>query len=173
MGLLNRMVRGNYTNEDAVKNVLYYVTRTRAAEDREDECLMYGGKGVAIYQPVDYMIQQIEYVQKMFGIERRRGRRMYHEVFSIKEEEFIRMGQNMNVFYHFADQCAQYYFDAGYQVVFAIHGTNASNLHIHFAVSTINFINGVKWHDSKQDLRVRNEVFNQLLSRFQFMFTVG
>lgn len=67
------MVRGNYTNEDAVKNVLHYVTRTRAAEDREDECLMCGGKGVVIYQPVDYMIQQIEYVQKMFGIKRRRG----------------------------------------------------------------------------------------------------
>lgn len=53
---------------------------------------------------------------------------MYQEVFSINEEEFIRMGQNMNVLYYFVDQCAQYYFDAGYQVVFAIHGTNTSNL---------------------------------------------
>lgn len=114
MGILTRMVKGNYTNEDAVENVVRYVTRTRVHEDRNHECLMCGGKGVAIYQPVDFMIRQMEYVQKMFGIEHRRGRRMYHETFSISEEEFVRMGRNINVLYRFADQCAQCYFDAGH-----------------------------------------------------------
>lgn len=173
MGLLTRMVKGNYTNEDAVENVVRYVTRTRTCEDRKNECLMCGGKGVAIYQPVEYMIGQIEYVQKVFGIERRRGRRMYHETFSISEEEFARMGRNINVLFSFADRCAQYYFDAGYQVVYAVHGINESNLHIHFAVSTINFVNGTKWHDSMLDLVRRNDVFNEILKNYRFMFTVS
>lgn len=173
MGILTRMVKGNYTNEDAVENVVRYVTRTRAYEDRKKECLMCGGKGVAVYQPVDFVIRQIEYVQKVFGIERRRGRRMYHETFSISEEEFVRMGRNVHVLYSFADQCAQYYFDAGYQVVYAVHGTSESNLHIHFAVSSINFVNGAKWHDSKVDLLARNEVFNDLMRRYQFMFVMS
>lgn len=54
------------------------------------------------------------YVQKVFRIERRKGRRMYHETFCISEEEFGRMGRNINILYSFADRCAQYYFDAGY-----------------------------------------------------------
>lgn len=173
MGVLNRMTNGNYVNEDAVENVIRYITRTRKNENRKNELLMYGGKGVAIYEPVDYMIAQLIYVQCVFGIEQRKGRRMYHEVFSLDPHEFIRMGRNVNTLWKFADQCAQCYFDAGYQVVYAIHGTNESDLHIHFAVSTINFRSGLKWHDSKTDLDLREDLFNKILGKYQYMFIIN
>ena len=85
----------------------------------------------------------------------------------------IRMGRNVNTLWKFADQCAQCYFDAGYQVVYAIHGTNESNLHIHFAVSTINFRSGLKWHDSKTDLDLREALFNKILGKYQYMFIIN
>ena len=132
-----------------------------------------GGKGVANYDQVDYMIAKLIYVQCVFGIEQRKGRRMYHEVFSLDPHEFIRMGRNVNALWKFADQCAQCYFDAGYQVVYAIHGTNESDLHIHFAVSAINFRSGLKWHDSKTDLDMRAALFNKILGKYQYMFIVN
>ena len=98
---------------------------------------------------------------------------MYLEVFSLDPHEFIRMGRNVNTLWKFADQCAQCYFDAGYQVVYAIHGTNESDLHIHFAVSTINFRSGLKWHDSKTDLDMREALFNKILGKYQYMFIVN
>lgn len=87
--------------------------------------------------------------------------------------QFIRMGRNVNTLWKFADQCAQCYFDAGYQVVYAIHGTNESDLHIHFAVSTINFQSGLKWHDSKTDLDLREALFNKILGKYQYMFIIN
>ena len=36
MGVLNRMTNGNYVNEDAVKNVIRYITRTRKNENRKN-----------------------------------------------------------------------------------------------------------------------------------------
>ena len=79
----------------------------------------------------------------------------------------------LNTLWKYADQCAQCYFDAGYQVVYAIHGTNESDLHIHFAVSTINFRSGLKWHDSKTDLDLREALFNKILGKYQYMFIVN
>ena len=54
-----------------------------------------------------------------------------------------------------------------------IHGTNESDLHIHFAVSTINFRSGLKWHDSKTDLDLRDALFNKILGKYQYMFIVN
>ena len=73
MGVLNRMTNGNYVNEDAVKNVIRYITRTRKNENRKNELLMYGGKGVAIYEPVDYMIAQLIYVRVRNRTEKRQA----------------------------------------------------------------------------------------------------
>lgn len=45
MAILITMRKGKYTNNDAVENVLRYVTRTRPMEDRADELIAWGGWG--------------------------------------------------------------------------------------------------------------------------------
>ena len=43
-----------------------------------------------------------------------------------------------------ADEIANH-FGRQYQLVYAIH-TNTENWHIHFAISTVSFMDGKKWH---------------------------
>ena len=147
-----RYKKGNYTNEDAVENVLHYVTRTRENEERGDDLINYGAVGADYFHSVDNMIQQFRYVQYVYGINSRRGRRMYHEVLNLKDCEFERLGRNPEVLWQVGMECCQVYFQMGHQAVFAVHWEPEKRCHIHFAVNTINFQNGWKWHTTLPEI---------------------
>lgn len=86
MGIMIAM-KGKYENSQVIENVVRYITRTRSSEKRSDELLAYGSHGVAEYLSVEVMIRQMKAVQEFYRIEQRKGRRMYHEVFSLTNEE--------------------------------------------------------------------------------------
>lgn len=158
--------RGSYTNEDAVENVIRYITRTRKNEDRADELIAWGAMGAACYDTPELVIEQFRYVQGVYGM-RERGRRIYHEVLGFREEEFERMWRDYGLVYQVAVECAEKYYSMGHQVVFAIHhapkdgeGVN-KGIHIHFAVNTVNFLNGKKWHSYFREGFNRERDFNR------------
>lgn len=166
-----RYKKGNYTNEDAVENVRHYVTRTRENEERGDDLINYGAVGADYFHSVDNMIQQFRYVQYVYGINSRRGRRMYHEVLNLKDCEFERLGRNPEVLWQVGMECCQVYFQMGHQAVFAVHWEPEKRCHIHFAVNTINFQNGWKWHTTLPEIKQREGIFNEILCRYQIMVT--
>lgn len=169
MGILMMMCRGKYVNEDAVENVIHYITRSRVNEGRREELMGYGGAGVGIYLLPDQIIGQFLYIQKVHGIDARKRRRVYHEVFGLQDSEFAELNCDMDVLHRFARECCQVYYQRGYQVVYAIHWEpfNGKKMHIHFAVNTISFRDGKKWHTSKVDLRERERLFNGVLDYYQ------
>lgn len=73
----------------------------------------------------------------------------------------------------FANECSSLYFRDGFQVVYAIHYEAGGQVHIHFAVSTINFRTGAKWHSSMVDLSGRQECFNAILPKNIWMKMFG
>ncbi|MGL5436932.1 MAG: relaxase/mobilization nuclease domain-containing protein [Lachnospiraceae bacterium] len=166
MGILVRMTKGNYTNQDAVDKVLHYISRTRDQDENQDEVLATGGAGVNYYSGTPTMINQFSYVQHVNRIEQRKGRRMYHEIFQISMEEFYILGGTGQSIDCLASALCQYYFAKGHQVVFAVHAGRQGDIHIHFAVNTINFINGKKWHDSKLNLKERESYFNSVIASY-------
>lgn len=170
MGKLIRHTEGNYTNTDAVENVIRYVTRTRVDENSAEECVGIGGRGVSCYWNAEIMIRQFQYIQNVFGIQYRGGRRMYHETFSINILEFYELGANWRVLYQAVLTMSSWYYQRGHQVVFAIHNSNEKGPHIHFAVNTINFCTGRKWHDSMMDLAMRENEFNNILEMYKAWF---
>lgn len=155
--------KNNYTNKKAVSNVIHDITRTRKNERHKEELLHYGGVGCGCMLPADGMIQEFLSVQNAYGIERRKGRRMYHEVFSLLDEEVGGLYYNPDYIYEFALECAKWYYNQGFQVVFAIH--YQSRFHIHFAVNSINFKTGLKFHTSKEEKNMREQLFNQILQK--------
>lgn len=170
----NNMVhykKGNYTNEDAVEKVLHYVTRTRENEERGSDLINYGAVGADYFHSVDNMIQQFCYVQHIYGIDSRGGRRMYHEVLNLEDGEVERLGRNPDVLWQVGMECCQIYFQMGHQAVFAVHWEPEKRCHIHFVVNTINFQNGMKWHTSISEIRLRGDLFNEILRRHQIMVT--
>lgn len=164
MGIMIAM-KGKYENSQVIENVVRYITRTRSSEKRGDELLAYGSHGVADYLSVEVMIRQMKAVQEFYRIEQRKGRRMYHEVFSLTNEEVSRI-RDFSTLIQFANECSLLYFQNGFQVVFAIHYEAGGQVHIHFAVSTINFRTGAKWHSSMVDLSGRQECFNAILQKY-------
>ena len=89
---------------------------------------------------------------------------MYHEIFSLLDEEVAGLYYNMNLLYCIAAECARWYFNQGYQVVFAIH--HQGRFHIHFAVNTIHYITGKKFHTTKPEKDAREMLFNQILYKY-------
>lgn len=166
MGSLIVMNRGTYSNENVVENVIRYITRTRKKEDRQHELYGYGGVGVTNCISPEIMIAQIKYIQKIHGIDVRGGRRMYHETFSLCDKEFESLHYDFSIVNLFAMECCQEYFLRGHQAIYAVHFEPDKKLHIHFAVNTINFIDGKKWRSYMRDRSARDNKFNDILRRY-------
>ena len=160
----------NYSNKDAVEKVIRYVTRSRVNEDRFDNLISYGGVGVNCFGRPEEMITQFLYVQRIFNIESRGGRRLYHEVFNLTQEDFCRLCLDLNQVNILAQTICSVYYQMGHQVVYAIHNEQEEHLHIHFVVNTINFITGRKWHEYKYSVTEREKVFNEILRNQECIF---
>lgn len=50
----------------------------------------------------------------------------------------------------------------GFQVVYALH--HQGKFHIHFAINSINYQSGIKFHTSKREKADREILFNQILN---------
>ena len=123
--------------------------------------------GVGCYASPELAIEQFRAVQEVYGKKADGGRRIYHEVLGFTDEEFEQMWRDYGLVYQIAVECAKKYYSIGHQVVFAIHhaphnnhGRN-SGVHIHFAVNTVNFMNGRKWRSYFQESSNRGQTFNQ------------
>lgn len=155
--------KDNFSNQKAVENLIRYVTRTRKDEMPGREWVLYDAVGAINVASVDDIIQQFLFVQHAYGIEKRGGRRMYHEVFNLMDEEVAELGFSLQRFWQLGMGCAQIYYGMGFQVVFAVHWEYGKHFHIHFAVNGISYINGHKWHTSLNEIHQREELFNRIL----------
>lgn len=158
----SRYYKNNYTNQDAVAKVIRYITRTRM-DERKDDLVFYSAIGATRFGSTDDIIQQFCCVQNAYGIERRGGKRMYHEVFSLTDGEVAWLGNSRELLWQLAMECAMVYYGTGFQVVFAAHWEQGGHFHIHFAVNSISFINGRKWHTSISEIHQREGLFNRIL----------
>lgn len=155
--------KNNYSNRKAVEKLIRYVTRTRRDEGQGHDLLLYDVVGAINVASVDDIIQQFLFVQHVYGIEQRGGKRMYHEVFNLMDEEVDLLGHSIQRLWQLGMGCAQIYFGMGFQVVFAVHWELGKRYHLHFAVNSISFINGRKWHTSLPEIHQREEMFNRIL----------
>ena len=111
-------------------------------------------------------MEWMSYVQNLYNINSRKGRRAYHEFYLISDEEFKMLGENIDSVHYIANECCRLYFSLGFQVAYAIHWENEKRLHIHFVVNTINFRDGRKWHSSMVDLQERQKIFDSILEKY-------
>lgn len=175
MAMLMMMKWGNYTNPDAIENVIRYITRTRKNEIRRNELIAWGGMGVGCYASPELVIEQFYYVQRVYGINKN-GRMLHHETLNITDKEFDKLGNDYNRVNHVALECAKAYYSNGYQVAFAVHDARKKEeiniekinkgVHIHFVVNAVNFMTGRKWHTSMKESFNRERSFNGILEGF-------
>jgi len=168
MAVLTMMTYGSYVNFDAVENVLRYVMRIRKNESRQKELHSWGGLGVPVYAYPESVIKSFLSIQNAYGINYRKGRRIFHEVITIKDSEFARIRSDYRILHQIIYEfCMWEYYQYGFQVVYAIHCDTRKALHVHFVVNSINYLDGHKWHTNKNETRLREHRFNCLLERYQ------
>ena len=172
MAMLMMMRQGNYTNKNAVENVIRYITRTGDKEEHREELVAWGGMGVGCYATPELVIRQFCRVQDCYNIEGRGGRRVFHEVLNITEEEFVWMGRSYDSVYQTAMKCAEFYYSMGFQVVFAVHHSKNrqvwnQGVHIHFVVNSVNYMTGRKWHTGIRESYTREKTFDENMWKFE------
>ena len=142
--LKNNAGHGRYHEPSAVENVIKYETRKN--RNPKNDLVAYGGIGVMEFLGIDCMCSQIRAVQQMRTRKGDLGRYIDHEIFSLTSEA----GQLI-------DHC---------QVVYAVHRPSGedAHTHIHFAVNTVNYMDGNKRRENKRQTREREERFQKIVA---------
>lgn len=124
-----------YHDGKAYESVISYcITPEKAA--------FVGGFGVNLAQAA----YEMERVAQAFGNEK--GLHLRHWILSFEQKEFGRR-KKIDILKQIAWRAASYY-ASQYQIIYAIHQDN-NNPHIHFVMSTTNFLTGGKYPGTKED----------------------
>ena len=134
----------HYENPDAVEKVIYYITRTNLDPARGKEPPLYVNSFGTPPNDVGEMILNFYTIKKIYN--KPGGRQLYHMIMGFDENEEQLLYQSGKL-YEFADQIAYFFFVRGFQIVYAIH-RNEMNLHIHFAMNSVNYYDGLKYQIS-------------------------
>ena len=163
----------NYTNIDAVEKVIRYITRTNGTNSPAD-LISWGSPNTSVWNGVDGVITDILKTQNIFDIKRRNGRRIFHEVLQMQEFHRADDCNRFDLLNQAAMECCLLYDHLGFQAVYGIHHNEDNSyghiLHIHFAVNTISYKDGHKWHSDNADHARRSwyfyEVCNAILNEY-------
>lgn len=136
---------GNYKNMNAVDNLIRYITRTRQDESRFDELKYWTAIGFN-NSDVNTTIQQFTHVQSI--MRDHTIRKAYHFTYSPDQNEKHLIDKDYRLAALIAYNQALLLYNAGYQIVVAVHDTIDGNLHFHFVLNSVNYITGKMFHFS-------------------------
>lgn len=148
---LVKMIKGDYKNYDAVEKVIRYTTNPEKTEGYIGAC------GMDPFDP-EHMIVQMHKVKRAF--EKEKGyRQVKHFVVSfpdsgITKEQALRMAEEIATFYK-----------SRYQICYAVH-SNTENLHIHFVMNTVSYIDGRLYSEGIMELIQLKQHVNQVVTKY-------
>lgn len=157
MGILtNHAGKGHYTNKDAIRKLVKYIARAEGSSKAgKGDVLCTGSYGAVDFLGEEFTVRKFEDIQHCYHKAGKVSRYADHEIFSFPPNASRILKENPKILSKLADEMAAVLSDGQYQVFYGIHtGTGAdkdnstlsdtekcqdSNLHIHFAVNTVNF----------------------------------
>ena len=131
-----KMLKDRYEKDKDIQELTQYIAGEGTNKEKE-EVFYIGSKGLD--QEHDKAAKQIIKMQR--ALKKNNGRRMYHMIISFNTSTKI-------------------IYEEGYLVYYGIH-TSTDNLHIHFAIDSVNYLSGKKWHKSRSEfMSFRNKVLD-------------
>lgn len=134
----------NYQNEDAILKVIAFLF----SPNEEEKSLTINALGLPLGTP-EAMAEIFLNVQRLYSKDS--GRRIRHESLHLTFDEAMdKKGQNraLEIFFHFA----LFYYYHGFQTVYSVHQTQGG-FHAHYAINTVSFCDGHKYHGNDALLR--------------------
>ena len=144
--LINKSKSGRYQTPNCIDKLLRYIARENGTS--KDDLICCGSIGATAFTDISYTIQQFKYVQTYYKRNGNFGRYMDHEIYS------------------FPPEIEDILKNDGFQVYYGVHkkDSHSSNIHIHFAVNTVNFITQKKRHENYQATKEREERLNRIVN---------
>ena len=146
-----KLLNEHYKTEKDMERLLRYVA-AKGKNKQKELLLQSSGKGVS-FNP-EKATKQMKAVQRAYG--KTSGRRLYHLVVS-----FPKAIRNKEAVTNAAECIAEMLFE-DYQVFYGIHAST-DNLHVHYAINTVSYATGKKWHQNKKELAEMKEIIFQLI----------
>lgn len=167
--LFNNAGKGNYLRKRDIGNVIRYILRQRKKEESADELIAWGGFGVPEWRGAEGAIEAFEEVQKMHIRNGRFGRYIDHEYFDFTDDDRLRMEESNVDMDIIAREMAQDFYQEGTQVIYGIHEKmdkdGTINLHVHFAVNTVDYRTGKKRRENMSGTRERSMKMNEIMEK--------
>lgn len=141
--IMFKALNESYTNDKDIKNMVNYIAGNCSGKEKTRYC---NGRGL----PKDSKkaANCIIKTQRYYGKGNRR--RIYHFILS-----FPHYFDDANYVKLVAESIADMIYEK-YQVYYGVH-EDTDNLHIHFAVNAVSYVDGKKWHKSKGEFRQMKE----------------
>ncbi len=168
--LINEGKRHSYRNYDAIKKTVKYVTRNNGS-DRSD-LIGYGGSGIILHKGIKNTIRSMEQVQTAWNVEEIIGPRLYHYVLDLTPKDTHLFHHDKNKMCQYAYMCSDFFFQKGYQNVFGIHSKPDDSIHIHFIISAVSYIDGLRFSRETYNFSQFEAYFNGLLTRYYGQQTI-
>lgn len=164
--LFNNAGKGKYTNKDCIENVIYYCLRERKHKDHSNELLTWGALGAPEWDGSRGVVEAFKRVQSAYTRKGTFGRYIDHEVYDFSQKEIAAIQEVGVDLDEVARQMAKDFFRDGTQVMYAVHNRNEKekDIHVHFAVNTVNYKTNRKRRENKTDTKNRSERMNKIIA---------
>lgn len=163
--LINTNKRNDYQNYDVLDKTIRYVTRNNGS-DRSD-LIGYGGAGVILHKGINNLIYSMELPQNIWNIGQIVGPKLYHWVLDLTLEETQLFHNDKSKMCQYAKMCSCAFWERGYQCIYGIHINPDNSIHIHFVISALNYIDGLRFSRETMQLCQYESYFNGLLNQYR------
>lgn len=168
--MINIRKKNDYQNYDALKKTVKYVTRNNGSG--RSDLIGYGGSGVILRKGINNTIRSMEQVQTAWNVEKIIGPRLYHYVLDLTPEDTLLFHYDKNKMCQYAYMCSDFFFQKGYQNVFGIHRKPDDSIHIHFIISAVSYIDGLRFSRETYAFSQFEAYFNGLLNQYHGQKTI-
>lgn len=136
----------SYSNDDVLENLVSYaleINKDKLNVSKQE--VMWCGFGVNTYTP-QYAINSMNTIKRLYNNEA--GRQAEHFIISIYQHRNYGVSHRINIAQNLMYEAGNFLVNMGYQSICGIHN-NEGNVHIHFIVNSVNYMDGKKIHNTK------------------------
>lgn len=163
--LINKAGKNKYCQKDSIGNLIRYIARENGLP--KDDLVCCGAFGATDFTDIDDTIRQFECVQLLHKTNDGINRYIDHEIYLFSTEDENNLKKYNISFDSIARKMANEFFNDGFQVYYGVHNkdTGTDNLHIHFAVNTVNFKTGKKRHENMIETKRNEQKFRDIVNK--------
>lgn len=161
--LINKAGQCRYDKPDSIENLIRYISRENGKPKNDLVCC--GAFGATDFTDIDTTIMQFKCAQMLQTRKGSFGRYIDHEIYSFSADEEKMIAHSSISVEKLAKEMALDFYKDGFQVYYGVHkkDNSANNLHIHFAVNTVNYITGNKRRENKSATKKRGQKFQRIV----------